>query len=56
MPGLSGGRGGLLPCPLRGGSSPGRPIGEGAADDLMVFPPMLRPEGGGGGRGPMGVG
>lgn len=55
IPGLSGGRGGLPPGPLRGGSRPGRPIGEGAADDLML-PPMLRPEGGGGGRGPVEVG
>lgn len=53
-PGLSGGRGGLPPGPPRGGSGPGRPIGEGAGDDLALPPPMLRPDGGGGGRGPLG--
>lgn len=56
VPGLSGGRGGLPPCPPRGGSRPGRRIGEGAAEDLMLLPPMLRAEGGGGGRGPKEVG
>lgn len=55
VPGLSGGRGGLLPGPPRGGSGPGRPIGEGAAGDLTLPPPGLRPEGGGGGRGPLEV-
>lgn len=54
-PGLSGGSGGLPPGPPRGGSGPGRPIGEGAGDDLTLPPPMLlRPDGGGGGRGPFG--
>lgn len=48
VPGLSGGRGGLPPGPPRELSDPARPIGEGAGDDLT-----LRPEGGGGGRGPV---
>lgn len=52
VPGLSGGKGGLPPGPPRGGSGPGRPMGEGAGDDLTLPPPTLRPEGGGGGRGP----
>ncbi len=49
VPGLSGGRGGLPPGP----PGPGRPIGEGAGDDLTLPPPTLRPDGGGGGRGPL---
>lgn len=53
VPGLSGGRGGLPPGPPRGGSGPDRPIGGGGCDDLTLPPPMLRPEGGGGGRGPV---
>lgn len=53
MPGLSGGRGGLPPGPPRGGSGPGRTAGAGAGDDLTLPPPMLRFEGGGGGRGPV---
>lgn len=55
VPGLSGGSGGLPPGPPRGGSGPGRPIGGGAGDDLTLPPPTLRPEGGGGGRGPLEV-
>lgn len=58
MPGLSGGRGGLPPGPLRGASRLVRPIGGGgggAPDDLTLPPPTLRPEGGVGGRGPMEV-
>lgn len=54
IPGLSGGKGGL-PGPPRGGSGPGRPMGEGAGADLTLPPPTLRPEGGGGGRGPLEV-
>lgn len=51
--GLSGGRGGLPPGPPRGGSGPGRPMGRAAWVALRLPPPMLRPEGGGGGRGPL---
>lgn len=43
MPGLSGGRGGLPWL--------GRPMGEDMGDDLTL--PPLRPEGGGGGSGPV---
>lgn len=55
VPGLSGGRGGLPPGPPREGSGPGRPRGEEAGDDLTLPPTALRPEGGGGGRGPVRV-